>query len=72
MLQSLFTPANLLGSLLFSTIGLGAFIYGKKAGLWKPLVIGIALMAYPYFVSQTGLLYLIGTLLTAALFLFRD
>lgn len=68
----MFTPANLFGSLLFSTIGLGAFIYGKKSGRWQPIVLGVALMAYPYFVSQTAVLYLIGIFLTAGLFVFKD
>ncbi len=29
-------------------------------------------MAYPYFVESAWLIFLIGALLTAALFLFRD
>ena len=40
--------------------------------LWKPALIGVALMAYPYFVSQVWLMYLIGCALCAAVFLFRD
>ncbi len=51
---------------------MGAFIYGKKSGSLKPVIIGIALMAYPYFVESSGLIFLIGALLTASLFLFRD
>ena len=50
------SPAILLGSILFGAIGLGAFIYGKRMVLYKPMVIGIALMAYPYFVPQTWLM----------------
>ena len=66
------SPAALFGSLMFGAIGMGAFIYGKKMALWKPMVIGLALMAYPYVVSQTWLLYLVGCALSAALFVFRD
>jgi len=51
---------------------MGAFVYGKKQGLPKPMIIGIALMAYPYFVESGWLIFLIGALLTAALFVFRD
>ncbi len=58
--------------ILFGGIGMGAFIYGKKSGSLKPVIIGIALMAYPYFVESSGLIFLIGALLTASLFLFRD
>ena len=66
------SPAALFGSLLFGAIGLGVFIYGKKMVLWKPMVIGVALMAYPYFVPQTWLLYTIGCALCLGLYFFRD
>ena len=39
------SPAALFGSLLFGAIGLGAFMYGKKMVLYKPMVIGMILMA---------------------------
>ena len=66
------SPAALLGSLLFGVIGLGAFIYGKKMVLYKPMVIGFVLMVYPYIVSQTWLIYAIGCSLCLGLFVFRD
>ena len=66
-----FTTANLLGQILFGAIGLGAFVYGKKQKAFKTLLLGIALMAYPYFVPDTLILYTIGIVLTACLFLFR-
>jgi hypothetical protein len=65
-------PAALFGSLLFGAIGLGAFMYGRKLVLWKPMVLGVVLMAYPYFVPQTWLIYTIGCVLCSGLFLFRD
>lgn len=65
-------PAYLFASMLFGIIGLAAFVYGKKQMFWRPLVIGVALMAYPYFVTQLGWLYLIGAGLCAALYLWRD
>jgi hypothetical protein len=69
---SMFTAANIFGSILFGSIGLGAFIYGRKSAAAKPLIIGAVLMIYPYFVSETWQLYAIGVLLTASLFLFRN
>ena len=63
---------NLVGGLLFGTIGLFAFMVGKRRGHYKTLGIGLALMAYPYFVSSTAVLYLIGAGLVVALPLFRD
>ncbi|MGA9165531.1 MAG: hypothetical protein WBZ31_13830 [Thiobacillus sp.] len=53
----------LLWSLLFSSVGLGFFIYGKKQKAVVPLLSGLGLMIYPYFVSNTILLVAIGTAL---------
>ena len=66
------TPGALFASLLFGSIGVGAFINGKNTGSLRPLVLGIGLMVYPYFISQLALLYGVGVALTAALFLFRE
>ena len=55
----------LLWSLLFSSIGLGFFIYGKKQRAIVPLFCGLGLMIYPYFVSNTLLLAVIGAALMA-------
>jgi len=52
-----------LWSLLFSSIGLGFFIYGKKQKVVVPLFCGLALMVYPYFVSNLFLLVAIGAAL---------
>ncbi|MDR3427435.1 MULTISPECIES: hypothetical protein [Silvimonas] len=65
------TPAVLFAGLLFSLIGMVAFRYGKKQGMWAPMVIGIGLMVYPYFISQTWLLYVIGCVLCVGLFVVR-
>ena len=64
-------PGALLAMMLFSVIGLGAFMYGKKAASWRALVIGVALMVYPYFVDALWLLWAIGAALTVALFIWR-
>ena len=53
----------LLWSLLFSSIGLGFFIYGKKQKAAIPLLCGLGLMIYPYFVSNMLLLVAIGVAL---------
>lgn len=70
MLGSL-SVAVLIGGILFGGIGFAAFVYGKKQADAQSLILGIALMVYPFFVTQTILFYVIGTALTAALFLFR-
>lgn len=54
------TAASLLWSMIFGSVGLGFFVYGKKQGAIVPVVCGLALMIFPYFVSSTALLVLIG------------
>jgi hypothetical protein len=66
------TPANLFASLAFGVVGMGVFAYGKKAARLRAMLIGVALMVYPYFIDATWLLYTIGIALIAALFVFRD
>jgi len=53
----------LLWGLLFGSIGLGYFIYGKRQRAVVPLVCGLALMIFPYLVSSTLLLVAIGAVL---------
>ncbi|MEO8134368.1 MAG: hypothetical protein ABI831_10355 [Betaproteobacteria bacterium] len=66
------SSSELFGALLFGTIGMAAIIYGRKSAQWKPMLVGVALVAFPYFVAQTWQLYAIGGALCVALFLFRD
>jgi len=67
-----FSGANLIGGLVFGSIGFVAFIYGKRMHVWKPMFIGLALMAYPYFVANDIAVITIGIVGTAMLFLFRE
>ena len=57
--------ATLLWGLLFSSIGMGFFLYGRKQTRPVPLVCGIVLMIYPYFVPSTIWLVGIGVVLCA-------
>lgn len=66
------SPAYLFGAILFGIIGYAAWRYGRKAGLPYPKWIGVALMLFPYAVSRTSLLYLIGGALCAALYIFHN
>ena len=67
-----FSLWGLIGGFIFSGIGFVAFIYGKKNTEYKPMMIGIALMVYPYFLRGTLALYLVGIGLTAILYFFRE
>ncbi|TNL50423.1 amino acid transport protein [Acinetobacter bereziniae] len=46
--------------LIFSSIGLGYFIYGKKQKMIVPFICGIALMIFPYFLENNLLISAIG------------
>ena len=65
------STANLIGGCVFGSIGFVAFIYGKRMNLWKPMLLGIALMVYPYFVSDDVAMIAIGAIGTAGLFFLR-
>lgn len=69
---SLPTPAYLFGALLFGIIGFVAYRYGKKTSASTVKWLGVALMLYPYGVSQTWLLYLVGIALCVGLYVFRE
>ncbi|OGS00817.1 MAG: hypothetical protein A2V88_17495 [Elusimicrobia bacterium RBG_16_66_12] len=62
------STGSIVGSLLFSAIGFVAFAYGKKTMKFRVMAMGGALMAFPYFVSDTTMMWLAGAGLTAALF----
>jgi predicted membrane protein len=61
----------LLWALLFSSIGLGFFVYGKRQRAAVPLTCGLVLMVFPYFVASTVLLVLIGVALVALPYFLR-
>lgn len=61
----------LLWGLLFSSIGLGFFLYGKKQRSVVPLVCGLVLMIYPYFIPNVIALVAIGVMLIAVPYFFR-
>jgi predicted membrane protein len=57
--------ALLFWGLLFSSAGLGFFIYGKRQKAAVPMICGLVLMIFPYFVSNTFVLVAIGVALMA-------
>ncbi len=59
---------SLLASLIIGVVGLAVFVYGKKQGRFPHLVAGIALMAYPYFVTNVLLMGGIAVTLLAGLY----
>ncbi len=67
-----FSTANLIGGFVFGSIGFVAFTYGKRMSLWKPMFLGLALMVYPYFVSNDVLLFAAGVAGSASLWFMRN
>jgi formate/nitrite transporter FocA (FNT family) len=61
----------LLLGVLFSSIGLGFLVYGKKQQKLVPLVCGLALLVVPYFFSSALLLLVVGAVLVAIPFFVR-
>ncbi len=69
--EATLNTSSLLWTVLFSSIGLGFFIYGKRQRAVVPLVCGLVLMVYPYLVSSTALLVGIGIALVAVPYFVR-
>jgi hypothetical protein len=57
--------SSLLWGLLFGSIGMGFLIYGRRQRAVVPLLCGLALIVFPYFVSNNILLIVIGVALMA-------
>lgn len=66
------TTALLIWGIVFSSIGLGFFMYGKKEKNVVALISGLALLIYPYFISNTYLLVFIGIGLIAMPYFLKD
>ena len=65
------SEALLLWGLVFSLIGLGFFVYGKKQQRLVPFVCGLALLICPYVVESVSLLIVTGIVLIAIPYFFR-
>ena len=62
------SPMYLLVSLLFGLIGYLAFRRGRAAARPELTWAGVALMLYPYAVSQTWILWLVGLVMCGWLY----
>ncbi len=63
--------STLLLGIIFGSVGLGFFVYGKKQAAFIPLFSGIGLMAIPYFISNMYILILSGIVLAALPFILK-
>jgi len=63
------TGTTLAIGILTGAIGVGYVMYGKRQTKFVPLLAGMALCVYPYFVDSALWLIVIGAVLLAAPFL---
>ncbi len=56
---------------VFGILGLGYFIYGKRQKSIVPLITGIALFVFPYFVANLYILLVIGAIFLALPYFLR-
>ena len=60
---------SLLASLLIGSVGFVSFVYGKKQRRLPQMLVGFALMAFPYFVASVPWMLGIAVALLGALWL---
>lgn len=65
------SPASLFLGILFGSIGVGYFLYGKREQMFVPLIAGIVLIALPWFVASTMWLVLGGLVVMAVPYFVR-
>lgn len=61
----------LFASVVIGAIGLGMFLYGKKRSRFIPLLAGILMMVYPYFIPNTYVMIGIGVGISGFVWLSR-
>ena len=63
--------STLMWGVLFGSIGFGFFVYGKKQKAIMPIISGLGLMVFPYFMSNTVLLVGTGCVLVVLPFVIK-
>jgi len=65
----MFNSNFLFASLVWGSVGLGYFIYGKKQASWIPMVAGVLMVALSYFASSAWVMSLASLGLMATVYL---
>jgi hypothetical protein len=63
------TATSLRAGVFTGAVGMAYFVYGKRQARYVPMLAGMVLCVYPYFVDSLLWLCVIGGLLMAAPFL---
>ncbi|MDZ4403424.1 hypothetical protein [Prosthecobacter sp.] len=66
------TEATFLGGLIFGAIGLGALLFGKTTGSVIKMILGAALLACTYLITEGWLLWTSGAVLTLLLMRWKE
>jgi hypothetical protein len=64
-----FDASSLIASFVIGSIGLVAFMYGKRQGRFPQMVVGLVMMLYPYFVPNVAIMAIVAVVLLAGLWL---
>jgi hypothetical protein len=72
LFHSHMNTALIFWGLLFGSIGMGMFVYGRKQQAPVPLVCGVALMVVPYAISDPSLLLAVGIALVVIRYFVRQ
>ncbi len=65
----MFNTSFLFASLVWGSVGVGYFIYGKRQGSWAPMAAGVLMVVVSYFVGSAVLMSLICLALAAGVYL---
>lgn len=63
--------STLMWGVIFGSMGLGFFVYGKKQKAIIPFISGIGLMVIPYFISNVFILVTTGIVFVASPFFIK-
>jgi hypothetical protein len=63
--------STLMWGVIFGSIGFGFFVYGKKQKAIIPLLSGIGLIVFPYFISNVFILVITGIVFVALPFFIK-
>jgi hypothetical protein len=63
---------SLMASFAFGMVGMGMFMYGKKAARPIPMAAGAGLIVLPYFITHLVVMIVVCGAITAVPWLLRD
>lgn len=63
--------SQIVWGMLFGAIGLGFFVYGKRQQAIVPLITGMILLVFPYFIANIYLLVIVGIALVVLPYFLR-